>query len=60
MASLRDTIGSKKAPPNLRRGNAKMRCGLCRSFGQGECLKFGIAVRPTELCDAFTPKKEKA
>lgn len=59
MAPLRDQIGKKKAPPNLRRGNARYRCGLCANMGRGECLKYGIAVRPTELCDSFTAKKEQ-
>ena len=46
-------------PPNLRRGNARRRCGLCASFGRGECMKYGVAVKPTALCDSYVSNKEK-
>jgi hypothetical protein len=47
-------LASKSPPPNLRRGNAKVRCGLCKHFdGRGECMKYGYPVRPTQLCDSF-------
>lgn len=41
----------------LRRGNARARCGLCRFFARGECVKYGVPVRPTELCDSFKRKE---
>ena len=29
-------------------------------FGRGECMKYGVAVKPTALCDSFqSNKKEK-
>jgi hypothetical protein len=49
-----------RMPPNLRRGNAKRRCDLCAHFSggrQGECHKYGVRVRATELCDAFSAKE---
>ena len=46
-------------PPNLRRGNARARCGLCAHFGRGECMKYGVAVKPTALCDSFQSKTKE-
>lgn len=40
-------------PPNLRFGNARKRCGGCRFFGRCECLLYGTAARPTQLCDSY-------
>lgn len=56
--ALAQKLGTQKVPPNLRRGNAKQRCALCRHYdGKGECMKFGYPVRPTQLCDAFAAAK---
>lgn len=47
-------------PPNLRRGNARQRCALCKFFdGRGECVKFGYPVRPTQLCDSYAKAATK-
>lgn len=52
---LRNTV--KRTPPNLRRGNARQRCGLCQFFQAGKCAKYGgYPVRPTQLSDSFQPK----
>jgi hypothetical protein len=54
---LRDAVS--RIPPNLRRGNARRRCGTCSHFSggrNGECHKYGVRVRNSELCDAFEPK----
>lgn len=58
MAGLREKV--KRHPPNLRRGNAKQRCAICRHYdGKGGCMKFGWRVRPAELCDDFAPAARK-
>lgn len=56
---LPQMLASASQPPNLRRGNARARCGLCKHFGRGECMKYGVAVKPTALCDSFQSNKEK-
>lgn len=59
MAGLRKKLGKVKAPAALRRGNARERCALCEHMGRGECMKHGMAVRPTQLCDDFKAKEKK-
>lgn len=57
---LSQMLANASQPPNLRLGNARKRCGLCARFGRGECMKYGVAVKPTALCDSFQSKtKEK-
>ena len=55
MASLREAL-RPSTPPNLRRGNARARCALCRHYAQGTCRAYGVPVKPTNLSDSFEPK----
>lgn len=59
--ALGQKLTTATTPPHLRRGNAKQRCALCMHFdGRGECMKYGYPVRPTQLCDSYSPKRKAA
>ena len=61
MAGLREAIKGTSVPPNLRRGNARRRCGLCRHFdGKGGCRKYQYPVRPNQLSDSFSAATSRA
>jgi hypothetical protein len=56
MASLAERMKDASVPPNLRRGDARARCGRCRFYADGECMKHGFPVRRTEVCDDYEQK----
>jgi hypothetical protein len=52
---LKEAISQRK-PPNLRVGNARQRCQLCRHWnGKGMCRKYGYPTRANQLSDSFSP-----
>ena len=41
-------------PPNLRdSGGEAGSCGMCGSYTREGCGKYGVPVRPSEICDSF-------
>lgn len=57
--ALGDKLRKVNIPPHLRSGNARKRCGNCRFFGRGECMKYGYPVRATQLCDSWAAARGK-
>ena len=55
--ALREALKQPKTPPNLRHGNARARCAVCRHYTKAAvCGKYGTRTSPTQLSDSFQPK----
>lgn len=53
--ALKEAIKAGKRPPNLRKGTARARCGLCRHFdGKGTCRLYRYPVTPNQLSDSYS------
>lgn len=58
--AVKEAMQTGKRPPNLRPGNARERCQLCRHFdGKGGCRLYNYPVRPNQVSDSFSAATER-